>query len=150
MLRAFILYLLGARFEVRVINLKSGKDIPGTCLYKGGYWKCRKLTGDKELKPQQMIRLQAVTTLERYANHDIAPVLAAQADESEHAITGFGEVDNETFARISQSKPTDPDAFDPYTGTDFGDHECDRGLCADLFDLRSHQPGSRGVTRRYR
>jgi hypothetical protein len=63
MFRAFILSLLGGTFEVRLINTQSGKDIPGTRLFKGGYWKARKVLFNKNLKAGQVIRLQAVTVL---------------------------------------------------------------------------------------
>ena len=64
MIRAMILALLGATFEVRVINTKSGKDIPGTRICKGGYWTCRKATHNRNLKYGEVIRLQAISILE--------------------------------------------------------------------------------------
>jgi len=64
MIRAFVLSFLGAYFEVRLINTKSGKDIPGTRLCRGGYWKCRKVCRNKTLKTNEVLRLQAVTQLD--------------------------------------------------------------------------------------
>lgn len=64
MFRAMILALMGAIFEVRLINMKSGKDIPGTRLFKGGYFKARKAMRKRKLKYGEMIRLQAVAVLD--------------------------------------------------------------------------------------
>lgn len=66
MIKAIILWLLGATFEVRLINQGTGKDIPGRCVYKGGYWKARKVFKAKryKLKQDQLLRLQAVSFLD--------------------------------------------------------------------------------------
>ena len=71
MIRAFILNLLGGTFEVRLIKLSSGKDIPGTCLYKGGYFKCRKAYAKAiqlKTKDPVAIRLQSINLLSVHAN----------------------------------------------------------------------------------
>lgn len=68
MIRAFILYLLGTTFEVRLINSKTGKDIPGRCMYKGGYWKARRVYRKKHLKYGYVLRLQAVVVLDHQIN----------------------------------------------------------------------------------
>ncbi len=63
MIKAMILYLLGAIFEVRLINCRTGKDIPGRCLYKGSYWKARKVFRRRKLKMGYILRLQAVSLI---------------------------------------------------------------------------------------
>lgn len=77
MFRAIILWLLGATFEVRVISLRTGKKIPGRCMYRGGYWKARKVYKKKRLKYAQMMRLQAVSIL-NYQINDVKPAIRVE------------------------------------------------------------------------
>ena len=163
MIRALLLNLLGGTFEVRLISLKSGKNIPGTLVCEGGYFKCRKKARDKHLKDGQMIRLQHVAVLDHRINDIDAFVAANQARDvldftttappagMEHvqvapgitegrrivpeqgvmeqpelpADIGKPVYNREPSGDISISKPQDPDAFEPYTGTDPDDHDCD-------------------------
>jgi len=73
MFRALIMWLANPVYEVRLISTKSGKDIPGRCLYKGGYFKARKVWRGKKLKYGELIRLQAVSCLEWRANDVQSP-----------------------------------------------------------------------------
>ena len=63
MIKALLMWLAGATFEVRLIKLRTGKDIPGRLEYRGGYWQARKKYKNKPPKTGQMIRLQAVSQL---------------------------------------------------------------------------------------
>ena len=65
-MKALILRLFGATFEVRRVNAKLGKDLPGTCLHKGpGYRAAKKayVAAMGKAKVGELIRLQAVLRL---------------------------------------------------------------------------------------
>ena len=153
MIRAMILWLLGATFEVRLINSKTGKDIPGRCLYKGGYWKARRVYRNKRLKYGYVVRLQAVSLLDHRINAT-KPMTIEEAQDNQNYIankrldniktaTGLphdfdeklmdaGKRLNEPHdistsnAEQSASFEKDPGAaFEAYQGEDYGDHECD-------------------------
>lgn len=65
-MKALLLRLLGATFEVRRVNTKLGKDLPGTCLHKGpGYRAAKKAYNAAAAKAKrgQLIRLQAVVRM---------------------------------------------------------------------------------------
>lgn len=71
MFRAMILYLLGATFEVRLVKLATGKNIPGQCLYRGGYFGARKAynkAAEKHYKDAVELRLQSISLLSVHAN----------------------------------------------------------------------------------
>lgn len=68
MFRAFIMWLASPVYEVRLINTKSGKDVPGTRLFRGSYFGARKVMAKKKLKYGEMIRLQAVAVLDHRIN----------------------------------------------------------------------------------
>ena len=81
MIKALILWLLGATFEVRLVSLKTGKDIPGRCLYKGGWTKARRMYRNKHLKYGNMVRLQAVNVLGSRIN-DMKPMTSEEAQRT--------------------------------------------------------------------
>lgn len=60
MFRAIFLWVLSPVWEVRIVSTTTGKDIPGRCVYKGGYLKARKQFKKAKGKYGDMIRLQAV------------------------------------------------------------------------------------------
>ena len=135
MIRAFIMWLARPVYEVRLINTKSGKDIPGTRLFKGSYFKCRRVFRDKRLKYGQMVRLQAVSVLDHR--------ICSQLDVPEPEMIIFdeaSEVSPEVFGQIRQAKDNDigasnarqsefmekhQDEPNTYGGEDDDDHECD-------------------------
>ena len=128
MIRAAIIKILGGTFEVRSINLRSGKNIPGTCLYKGSYFKARKVFKKREPKAGTIIRLQAINVLDYHIKpiDDLAveaPLAAQYADDAEHVATihdiGMANARQSEFMAKHQDEPN------VYTGTDHGDHECD-------------------------
>ena len=70
MIKALLLKLTGARFEVRRISPTTGKDIPGRCLFKVNFWKDRKayMRAEARLKYGQTLRLQAVSVMTHTIN----------------------------------------------------------------------------------
>ena len=84
-IRAILTYIAGGEFEVRLINLKSGKKIPGTLICRGSYFKCRRVWRDKHLKYGQMVRLQAVAVLD-YRINDRKPMDLEEAQEKANQI----------------------------------------------------------------
>ena len=70
MIRAFIAFIAGAEFEVRLVRTQTGKNIPGRCIGKGGYFKCRKIFKKKQGKYGELLRLQAVSVLDWKINDD--------------------------------------------------------------------------------
>ena len=64
MIRAMLMWLAGATFEVRMIKTRSGKDIPGRLYCRGGYWKCRKYFKHRKVKYGLKLRLQAANVLD--------------------------------------------------------------------------------------
>jgi len=151
MFRAMILSLFGGVFEVRLINLKSGKDIPGTRLYKGSFWKCRKVFLNKKLKYGELKRLQAVTVLDHDINSTkemidpVEQVVKIPEDmvtriEGTFPLTGIPEgaemiiIDEasdvdpgiyESNARQSDFMAKTQDEPNEYQGEDLDDHTCD-------------------------
>ncbi len=124
MIRAMILQLLGAVFEVRLVSLKTGKDYPGTRICRGSYWKCRKVYQKKQFKNHQELRLQAVIRIKalrvdvdipekvqemkdkiretKWTDSDLADVNATQReDRAEYAGMNFGETHSEWLRRTS-------------------------------------------------
>ena len=137
MFRAFLFNALGGTFEVRLINMKSGKDVPGTKLYKGGYFKARQVARDKHLKDGQMIRLQVVAVLDYRANDAFAAANLARdvMNPPEQGIMDQPELPadlgkpvydiGESNARQSEFMHEHQDEPNVYTGTDPDDHDCD-------------------------
>lgn len=139
MIKAMFLSLLGATFEVRQINMKTGKDIPGRCLAKGGYFKCRKVFRAKNLKYGMMLRLQAVDVMQHRANterpsdllivdeaSDVTPEMLSKAKQIATGIEQASHLDiGDSNARQSKFYEENPGSFEPYRGDDKDDHKCD-------------------------
>ncbi len=145
MFRAMILSLFGGTFEVRMINTKSGKDIPGTRLCKGGYWKCRKVFNKKtgfNSKPGTILRLQAVAVLKTNSSPvNMDQYLAAQEPvveipEGMIIIDEGGRVHpsevymdpydiGASIERQSDFMAEHQDEPNAYQGEDPDDHKCD-------------------------
>jgi len=135
MFRAMILWLAGATFEVRVVSITTGKDIPGRCIFKGGYWKARKIfnTPGYRMKPGHVIRLQAVAvTAHRFEKPKIPEQIYTEDEVQEFKDKLAGEnVPRETHdigtsnARQSEFMAEHQDEPNVYTGTDKDDHDCD-------------------------
>jgi hypothetical protein len=118
------MWLASPAYEVRLINMKSGKDIPGTRLFKGGYFKCRRVFLDKRLKYGQMVRLQAVAVLDHRISdaqpatpHHVVTVEPVEPAEP-HDIAASN-------ARQSEFMEKHQDEPNTYGGEDDDDHECD-------------------------
>jgi hypothetical protein len=137
MFKAFILSLLGGTFEVRLISTKSGKDIPGTRLFKGGYWKSRKVMANKNLKDGEVIRLQAVTVLDwDYQTPVQAEEPLVEIPPDMIVVDEASEISQEAWDRAKSYDIGDSNARQsefmekhqdepPYRGEDVDDHLCD-------------------------
>ena len=152
MIRAMILWLLGATFEVRMISLKTGKIIPGRCMYRGGYWQARKVFKRQRLKNRYLVRLQAFTTLDsrqniqfslteaqdkqnQITNERLDNIKTAMAGQGQRGVNPMADgmpplanVQNdigESNARQSEFMHEHQDELNVYQGEDKDDHECD-------------------------
>lgn len=137
-MKAMILFLLGTTFEVRLINCRTGKDIPGRCMYKGGYWKARKVYKKINVKYGYTLRLQAVTLMKHRLN-STEPVSLEDAQDHQNQIArqrldnvsekrlygeaGYGIA--ESNARQSEFMAEHQDEPNAYGGEDPDDHVCD-------------------------
>lgn len=85
MIRIMMMWLAGATFEVRLINVKTGKKIPGRLQCTGGYWKCRKTFKRKRLKYGYMLRLQAVSVMDYRINSDVENIRSRMQETAHRA-----------------------------------------------------------------
>lgn len=162
MIRALLLKLMYrlVQWEVRSVSTKSGKDIPGTRVFKGSYREARRYYKGDYPKAQHELRLQAViVAADKWNPGEIrhSEFSYAEADAAKTAtgypsghtmssdgiytkevssedmdgmkltvrVTGDFPDDMEVPDDISINKPQDPDAFVPYAGEEYGDHDCD-------------------------
>jgi len=146
MFRAMIMWLASPIYEVRLINMKSGKDIPGTRLFKGSFFKARRVFRDKHLKYGQLVRLQAVSVLDHRMNADTMTIIDEASEVPEkvwdsipEGVITHGDSDPDfmkvrvegefpiaeanqrqsDFMHKHQDEPTE------YRGEDLDDHVCD-------------------------
>ena len=90
MIRAIWLFFLGPIWEVRDVNCKSGKDIPGTRLHppkgrRATYLQCRRFFKRTEPKPGHILKLQAVMRKHRPLHSDLPTEARLRANARSYA-----------------------------------------------------------------
>lgn len=84
MFKRILLWFLAPVYEVRRINVKTGRDVPGTKLYAGDdYREAREVFDNAKLKYGFMVRLQAVHCFDYRINDstpEVATIVHAEID----------------------------------------------------------------------